>query len=229
MLSGMFAQLGERAFALPVITMQRFPGSCSAGILRHVYPASAPRVEKDPIATTMVNPATSNLNKQVTSLTLHKYVFTTHGWCVMALWFLAYRVLECGNPFVKLDGVKREQPKEDGRYCWPSKLWYMCDRMDLKTLSSTAQWGEWLLANQEGTGLTVTAVDAPSVHGKGKGYMTFGSPKPDGYGTMRTWIIVISDADRFKEWRDEVTNHVLSHMNITTPQPKQPQQKEQIW
>lgn len=193
------------------IYMTRVPGCCSAGILHaaHIgYP------------TTQVPSITRNSNTTPIEWASHSSMSYDGSMACLAAMF-AYRVLNSAHPYEKLrlNSCAAYKPKaEPGSYRWPSKVWNMHDRTDVSYAqtyksSHTIGFGRWMESYATEMGIRTVVVNGPSVHGKGSTYNSFGSAKPEGYGTLRCWTFVVEDVDKLQEWYDNL-NMMIAEQSI---------------
>jgi hypothetical protein len=96
----------------------------------------------------------------------------------------------------------------------------MYDRVDLKNTKgiNTRTFAEFLRDTYI-AGVTVTTCEALSVHAKGEGYTSFGSAKPNGYGTMICATVCVNNIDEFIEWSEAQCDRILNAADIVYNEP----------
>lgn len=211
-------------YRIPRMSMIRVPSCCSAGNITNVRGYTAPDTDQYKKIHCPNDIPNGTLEDKVQCL--------SYGWhskrdaFILAAVMLCLRIKMCEQPY---NALKRLHPEvycgsvadEPGRYRWPSKMWSMYDRIDLKNTKgiNTRTFAEFLRDNYM-DGVTVTTCEAPSVHGKGEGYNSFGSAKPNGYGTMICATICVNDIDAFIAWSEAQCDRILAEADIVYNKPE---------
>lgn len=209
----------EPAYIFPRLQMLRVPACCSAGNLFALGSVFQPKRVGDPKKLPKYKGAGP---ETLSALIAARGVLSREGYMVMTGWLLSHRVTQSEHPanaFPAWNVRSAPNTPEPGRYHWPSRLWAMYDRTDTTTVqketySGIAAWGRWMEENSQDMGITTTIVDAESVHAKGQFYTSFGSEKPDGHGTIRTWILSVDDFNKLDQWRKDVLEMVNQQFDV---------------
>jgi len=207
----------EKGSRLINFVLTRIPSCCSAGLLRSVQkvPGYTNKLE---VTYTKEEKSKKAFDVKVARMIASGGFFTDKGIFLLCAWLLMWRVLNSKHPYKAfncLDYHKSRMTKEPGAYFWPSKVWTIFDRTDLSPdISMSNSLGKYFKEHEKQMGLTVTVVNGPSVHAKEKSYSTFGSDKPNGYGNIAVYNIIIDDIDQFKKYVEGEINTFIDDVTF---------------
>lgn len=213
----------EMTFRPPYATLTRIPGCCSAGLLRGISASGHQSYSEATPFSWPKDHEVDTLDKKIASLIGSGCsMFTIEGANLLVDWLLMWRVENSAHPYKSFKALKVRagtMTKEPGRYFWPSKSWCMYDRTDVKRPESSYRvqnYGKHLEEIQgKKSGIIVVPFDTESVHAKGRGYTSFGSEKPHGYGTIRNWNINVKNVAKFREYLEPKLEEMLSQIKFT--------------